>query len=503
METRYVHPMRRASLLAASACLGLWLAGCGSGGATRETSARPPAPPPASTSVRPRPRPKPNPKPPARLVTVRVVDGDTGAPLPRAVVTVRGSVRRSRIVFALRRAKLASVRLWAPGYAPREVLVPFGRSAHVVLRLYRPDAQWPIYGADPARTQASAGIRVRPPFRIVWARGIGGLVEFPAVVSDGVAYVDNFYGTLLALSMRDGKPLWRFSLGSIREASSPAVDGATVVAHSRGGRVYVLDRVTGRERWSWQAAGEIESSPVVLDGVDYFGDAAGDVYALDLRRHRLRWVYRDGCKITASAALVGGTVYLGDYCGRLVALRAATGSLRFAASAGSPVYGTSAVAGGRVFVPSRDSGALVAFSTSGTRLWSVSTGGYVYGAPAVSAGRVFFGSYTGLLYCVAASSGRVLWTVGTGGAISGSPAVVDGIVYAAASRIGSSASTHARAASSSRSRTASTCPCRGTPAGCCSTATRRFGRSSRGPDPRGAGAATTRPRSWRRSRARR
>jgi outer membrane protein assembly factor BamB len=304
--------------------------------------------------------------------------------------------------------------------------VPFGLRRHVVARLYQRDTQWPLYGADAARTQASSGIHLRPPFRIVWGRRLGGLVEFPAVVSDGVAYVANFYGTLFALSMRTGKTLWHAELGSIREASSPAVDGDTVVAHSRGGRVFVFDRVTGRQLWSWQAAGEIESSPVVVDGVD----SAGDVYALDLHGHRLRWVYRDGCKITASAAVVGGTVYLGDYCGRLVALGAARGGLRFAVSAGSPVYGTSAVSGGRVFVPSRDSGALVAFTTSGTRLWSVSTGAYVYGAPAVSGGRVFFGSYNGLLYCVSAASGRVLWTVGAGGSISGSPAVVDGIVYA-------------------------------------------------------------------------
>ncbi len=411
--------MRRASLLVVLACLAL--AGCGGSGTSRGTTAKPPA-----TTTRTRPAPAPR----GELVTVRAIDGDTGAPLTGASITVVGAERRTRVGFVLQPRRLATVHLWASGYEPREVAVPFGVRRHAVLRLYRRDAQWPIYGADPARTQAATGIHLRPPFRIVWGRRLRGLVEFPAVVSDGVAYVANFYGTLFALSMRNGRTLWHAQLGSIREASSPAVDGDTVVAHSRGGRVFVFDRVTGRQLWSWRAAGEIESSPVVVGGVDYLGDAAGNVYALDLLRHRLRWVYRDGCKITASAAISGGTVYLGDYCGRLVALGAARGNLRFAVSAGSPVYGTSAVAGGRVFVPSRDSGALVAFTTSGTRLWSVSTGAYVYGAPAVWGGRVFFGSYNGLLYSVSATSGRVLWTVGAGGSISGSPAVVDGIVYA-------------------------------------------------------------------------
>ncbi|HEX3454608.1 MAG TPA: PQQ-binding-like beta-propeller repeat protein [Gaiellaceae bacterium] len=416
--------MRRASLLAVFACLALGaLAGCGGGSKQVATSTTEP------TTTKPRPRPVPRPS--AALVTVRVVDGDTGKPLPDASVTIRGAVRRTRVAFAMRTPRFANVALWTPGYGARTIAVPFGKRPHVVLRLYRRDGQWPMYGADPARSQsAPAGIRLRPPFRIAWARSLGGLVEFPAVVSDGIAYVDNYYGTVSALSMASGRTLWRRSMGATREASSPAVDGGTVVAHSRGGRVFVFDRISGKQLWTWPTAGQIESSPVVVDGVDYFGDAAGNIYALDLRTHRLRWRYGDGCKITASAAVVGGTVYLGDYCGRLVALRAATGSLRFAVSAGTPVYGTSAVANGRVFVPSRDSGALVAFTTSGHELWSVSTGAYVYGAPAVAGGRVFFGSYNGTLYCVSAATGRIQWTAYAGGSISGSPTVVDGIVYA-------------------------------------------------------------------------
>ena len=362
------------------------------------------------------------------LVSVQVLDGDTGRPAPGAVVTVRGAGRTASGAFAVPLRPLVRVAAWAPGYGARTQWLP--RRPSLIVRLYRPDGQWPMYGAVPARTQASPGIRLRPPFRIVWGRRLGGLIELPAVVSDGVAYVANSYGTLFALSMANGRVLWRFDLGSAREASSPAVAGRFLVAHSRAGRVFVLDRWTGRQRWSWRAAGEIESSPVVVGGVDYLGDASGRVYALDLRRRRLRWVYADGCKITAGAAVAEGSIYLGDYCGRLVALAADTGRVRFAVSAGSPVYGTPAVAGGRVFVPSRDAGALVAFTTSGRELWRVSTGGYVYSAPAVWGGRVFFGSYTGVLYAVSASSGRVLWTVGTGGAVSGAPIVVDGIVYA-------------------------------------------------------------------------
>ena len=406
--------------LAFGVALAVVAAGCGS---TERVS--PPPPPPT---------PKPVPLVRPQVVAVRLVDGDTGEPIPGGLVLTAG--RRSRAgsrgvaLFDLAKRTPLQITATARNYTSRSVRFDFDRYRAVTLRLYRPDGQWTMYGVTPARTQAQEAIALRPPFRVAWGRNLGSLLEFPAVVSNGVAYVSNSAGTLFALSMASGDILWRFRLGHSGEASSPAVVGDDLVAHGKGGRVFMLDRRTGRLLWSFATAGEIESSPAVRDGIDYFGDWAGNVYALDLLRRRLRWVYRGGAKITASATLAGPTVYVGDYAGRLLALSAATGRLRFAVSAGSAVYGASAAAAGRIFVPSRDAGAVVAFSTSGRYLWSRPTGSYVYSAPAVWKGRVFFGSYNGLLYCVAARSGAIQWTVSMGGRVSGSPVVVGGVVYA-------------------------------------------------------------------------
>ena len=91
------------------------------------------------------------------------------------------------------------------------------------------------------------------------------------------------------------------------------------------GHVWVLRRSDGHLLWHYTVGSPVESSPVVVDGVDVFGAWNGTVTALDLRTHRVRWRYYDGCKVTSSAALAGSTLYIGDYCGRLLALRAATG----------------------------------------------------------------------------------------------------------------------------------------------------------------------------------
>jgi outer membrane protein assembly factor BamB len=377
------------------------------------------------------------PKPTRALAVVRVADGDTHRRIEgaRVVIGRRAKVANVRGVARARVPRRASVvvRVAKPGYIPHSARLPLGRR-ELTVKLYRRSLQWTMFGANARRTSAHTDIKLRPPFRVAWSRGVGHLVEFPAVVSEGVAYVGNYKGHVYALRMRDGKVLWKQRPPRSKMASSPAIVGNSLVVHGMDGIVRVLDRRSGRVRFTFRVGSPIESSPVVVDGVDYFGAWNGRVYALDLRRGKLRWTYSSGYKITSSAALAGGTLYIGDYGGRLLALSRGNGRLRFARSVGGRIYGTPAIAAGRVFVPSSTGGSLTAFSTGGRYLWRVNTGAYVYSSPAVWAGRVFFGSYNGRFYALSATSGRVLWSVSAGGPVSGAAAVVSGVAYAGSTR---------------------------------------------------------------------
>jgi outer membrane protein assembly factor BamB len=369
----------------------------------------------------------------AKLV-VTVVDGDRSFRVNRALVSLWG---RTALTDAHGVAEVRvpwrrplHVTVGARGFGMRTVYEDFKASRKVTIRIFRPELQWPMYGATPERAQAQANIRLRPPFRTVWSVGLGTLIEFPAVVDDGVAYIGNAHATVRAISMRFGTVLWRHDTPHGKMASSPAIVGRTLVYHSMDGHVYVLDRGTGRLLRQYSFGSPIESSPIVRRGIDYFGAWNGRLYALDLRTHRLRWSRSLGAKITSSAAIAGSTLYIGDYGGRLWALSPESGSTRWARSVNGRIYGTPAVAGGRIFVPSSTGGSLTAFSARGRYLWRIGTGSYVYSSPAASGGRVFFGAYNGVFYGVSAASGRILWEVGAGGPISGAAVVVDGVAYA-------------------------------------------------------------------------
>ncbi len=417
----------RALLVAALVAL---LAGCGGSGHRIAST--------TTAASKPKPKPKTHrahrPSPQVGQVRVTILDGDRRVRVPHALVKVwgkRGRTSRHGVAFFdVPRGRL-DVSVSARGYTPERFRVDFRHRPWQTLRIYRPSLQWPVYGATDARTQAPADIKLRPPFRLVWSRGMGRLIEFPAVVYHGFAYIGNASATIHSISMRSGQFAWVHATpGAPSMASSPAVDGDRVVYHTMSGWVYVLNRINGRPEWRWNAGSAIESSPLVVQGVDYFGTAAGGVYALDLRTHRLRWTRSLGAKITSSAALEGGRLFIGDYAGRLWALSPATGATRWTGQVNGKIYGTPAISQGRIFVPSSTGNSVTAFTTSGRYLWRVTAGYYVYSSPAVWGGVVCFGSYDGWFYGVSAASGRILWRVPTGGPISGAAVIVAGVAYA-------------------------------------------------------------------------
>jgi outer membrane protein assembly factor BamB len=403
-------------------------AGCASApsGSAPEQPARP-DPSPQTTVVAPQPQ---------EAARIAVVDGDTGVEVRRALVSVgpyalRADGRGRALVPLARRGRLV-VAVRAEGYLPASLRVDFRERSGYRVRIFRRDRQWPIYGANPARTQAQPGIKLRPPFRAVWGRNLGSLLEFPAVVWEGIAYINTNRGFTVALSMRNGRVHWRTRVGSLT-ASSPAVDPerrSLVVTTMEPGDVVVLDLRTGKVRWRY-ATGRAEPSPVIRGGIAYLASTNGNVYALNLERRKARWVHRGGVKITGSPALVGNRVYVGDYAGRVLALSARTGRRIWTGSAGGRVYGTTAVAGGRVFAPSVFSGLSALSARSGRLLWRFPVGAYLYSSPAVYRGRVYFGTYAGVVYCVSGSSGRLLWSHDAGGSVSGAVQVVGRFVYAA------------------------------------------------------------------------
>ena len=141
---------------------------------------------------------------------------------------------------------------------------------------------WPTYRHDSRRTGATA-CELPAQLGARWAVKLGGRLT-PPVVADGRVYVAaKDEHTLHALSIEDGRRLWRF-IADGRIDSPPTIDGERVLFGCADGRVYCLRASDGALAWRFRAApsaerivafGRLESpwrvhgSVLVHDGVAY------------------------------------------------------------------------------------------------------------------------------------------------------------------------------------------------------------------------------------------
>ncbi len=308
--------------------------------------------------------------------------------------------------------------------------------------------QWPTYGySKDRRRYLPTEPSVRPPFKFLWSRQFGVLLEFPPIIVGNRLFTVGNAGVVVALNRTTGKRVWRRDMGYLA-ASSPAYGAkriyVTILERTKGagGRIAALNAKTGKVAWSKPLPSRSESSPLFVDGRIYFGAEDGTVYAMRAKDGSTQWKFKARGAVKGGPALANSKLYFGTYGGNVYAIsqrggkqvwRAGTSGANFGLSAGN-FYATPAVAYGRVYIGNTD-GNMYSFSaTSGKLAWRRGTGSYVYASPAVAQVRdskptVYFGSYDGTFYALDARSGATRWTHRDGGKISGAATVVGDIVY--------------------------------------------------------------------------
>ena len=303
---------------------------------------------------------------------------------------------------------------------------------------------WPTYGRDLHRTHVSP-FRHRPPFRELWRVDTRSVVEFPPSVAYGRVYVSSFKGDFYALDAATGRTVWKKRIDHCSPASPMLAHHVVYQSfslalpcarHTRGARGFVAawDADTGRELWRQHAAA-VETSPLVVGKLLYFGSWDGTFYALKARTGKVRWTYEASASITSSPAYDSGTVFAGTDDGHVLALDSLSGRLRWEAASFSRFgrreyfYATPTVAYGRVYIGNAD-GTLYAFGArSGRLLWARHAGTYVYTAAAAWDEKIYVGTWDGYFSAFDAGTGDLRWRHDATGGISGAPTVMAGLVY--------------------------------------------------------------------------
>lgn len=168
---------------------------------------------------------------------------------------------------------------------------------------------------------------------VAWKTGVVGEALSRPVVSDGLVLIHTSNGQLQALNETDGAVKWTVNLDmpslSLRGESAPTTAFGAAIVGGDNGRVSAVLMQQGQLIWQQrisQANGpteidrlsDVDTTPVVVNGVVYALAYNGNMTALDLRSGQIMWKRDLGS--VSDFVIDGNRIYIIDQNDRVLAL---------------------------------------------------------------------------------------------------------------------------------------------------------------------------------------
>jgi outer membrane protein assembly factor BamB len=242
-------------------------------------------------------------------------------------------------------------------------------------------------------------------------------------------------------------PAWTFT-GTAPIYSSPVLNEGLVFFGSLDSNLYVLDAAMGTLQWKYKTGGDIRSTVAIKDNIVFLVSGDGCLYALDKNTRKLLWkfqsrgdrkyeLYSFADYVQSSPVVIGNSVFFGSGDGYVYAVNTANGKKIWEYKTGSVVHSTPAVSNDQLFIGSFDGYLYALDPATGKEKWKIKSLGQRYfpigemqGSPVVFHNMVFAGSRDFNLYARDANKGHGLWNryFSRGWAMA-TPVIRDSILY--------------------------------------------------------------------------
>ena len=255
---------------------------------------------------------------------------------------------------------------------------------------------------------------------------------FPAlygtpVVEDGRIYAGTYNGVVLSLDAEnlgdlrtfeiDGNDLAKGIAGSVVPHNGRLVVAAAEDAGE--GRLYSLEADTLIESCRYPArneppVGQLWTTPVIQDGIAYFGDLGKRIHAVSVRDCRLVWdrPAEVGGAVVAPPVLTGGHLYLGAFDRAFYRVDLATGATENLFEADNWFWGAAVTDGTVLYIPNMDGNIYAYDSVSRRVIWSYpgnDEGEPVLASPVLSDGELVYASDSGIMVVLDTRNGNRKW----------------------------------------------------------------------------------------------
>jgi outer membrane protein assembly factor BamB len=231
----------------------------------------------------------------------------------------------------------------------------------------------------------------------------------------------------------DGQMVWETRTGNDMDSSPMVYDGLGYI----GGEdhfAYCFNPNTGRIVWKHEVQGSIESSPCITGKGVLFGSSRGMFICLELKSGKLLWQANTQGDTDSTAAYHEGRIYVasatGDSneTGHLWCLDAATGKAVWHLPFPRGFWASPAldVQQGLLCIGNADGYFYALRMDDGTTVWKRNLHARIWGSAALSDGCAVVGVRDGRLWCLELATGEPLWAFDTPGDIDSTPCVSGG-----------------------------------------------------------------------------
>ena len=178
--------------------------------------------------------------------------------------------------------------------------------------------------------------------RSLWTADVDERITGGPGVGENAVLVGTGEGDVIALDSETGRRLWRATVSS-EILSPPLKSGNIVVVRTNDGKVFGLDGGSGKQLWVYDRTVPSltlrgTSSPVIVSGVVIAGFDAGRLAALDLRTGKLLWEVSVATArgrselermvdIDSDPLVVDGIIYVTTFQGQLAAVQLEAGRI--------------------------------------------------------------------------------------------------------------------------------------------------------------------------------
>lgn len=203
-------------------------------------------------------------------------------------------------------------------------------------------------------------------------------------------------------------------------------------------------------KWRFKINAPIFSSPIISDGIAYFGGLDSTLYALDAQTGKEKWKVKTNGEIRSTVTIDNDKLYLLGGNGVLSCLDKLSGKIKWAKVVdGNALFlgerrydfadyfhSSLTVNNGVIYFGNGNNFIRALNAENGDVLWSFKTEDIVHTKPAIYNNKVYAGSFDGYLYALNIKDGSLVWkfkSVGQQyfpkGEMQGFPTIAFGSVY--------------------------------------------------------------------------